>query len=109
MPVPWVQIVRLMPSILEVSRELLKRTRRSLPEESPARTDIVPASLSLEARISALEENERRQAELVTTMADQLAQLTTAVTALHGQMRRVVITQVITALVAVVAIALAFR
>jgi uncharacterized coiled-coil protein SlyX len=109
MPVPWVQIVRLMPSILEVSRELLKRSRRPPPGEQTARADMLPASATPEARITALEENERRQAELVTTMADQLAQLTTAVTALHVQMRRLVIGQVATAAIAVIAIVLALR
>lgn len=109
MPVPWIQIVRLMPSILEVSRELLKRTRRSSPGEDPKSSDQLPAPASLESRVAALEENERRQAELVTTMADQLAQLTTAVTALHGQVRRLVFGQVATALAAVVAIVLAVR
>ena len=109
MPVPWVHIVRLMPSILEVSRELLKRSRRPSPAEPPARVDGVPASAALEARISTLEENERRQAELVTSMADQLAQLTTAVTALHGQTRRLLLGQVFTALIAAVALVLALR
>ena len=101
MPILWVQIVRLMPSILEVSQELLKRTRR--PSTKSGRID---AGLTLEARISALEENECRQAELVTTMADQLAQLTTAVTALHAQTRRLVFVQVATGLVAVIALVL---
>jgi uncharacterized coiled-coil protein SlyX len=97
-----------MPSILEVSRELLKRSRRPSAGESPARLDVPPAS-ALEARISALEENERRQAELVTSMADQLAQLTTAVTALHGQMRLLIFGQVAAAVVAVIALVLALR
>jgi uncharacterized coiled-coil protein SlyX len=108
MPVPWVHIVRLMPSILEVSRELLKRTRRSPPSELPSPADGAPPSTAaLEARVTALEENERRQAELVTTMADQLAQLTTAVTALHGQVRLLVVGQVISVVAAVVAIVIA--
>lgn len=103
MAVPWLQIVSLMPSILEVSRELLKRTRTP---EAPGRE---AGAAGLEARISALEENERRQAELVTTMADQLAQLTSAVTALHTQTRRLLIGQVVTAAVAVVSLVFAFR
>ena len=35
MAVPWLQIVQLVPSIVEVSRELLKRTKR-LPEPGTA-------------------------------------------------------------------------
>jgi uncharacterized coiled-coil protein SlyX len=109
MPVPWVHIVRLMPSILEVSRELLKRSRRPPPVEPPARGDSVSASAGVEARVSTLEENERRQAELVTSMADQLAQLTTAVTALHERTRRLLLGQLATAVIAVVALVLALR
>ena len=109
MPVPWVQIVRLMPSILEVSRELLKRARRSTVDDSPARIESVAASSSPEARISALEENERRQAELITSMADQLAQLTAAATALHQQTRRLLVGQIVASLLAVVALVLALR
>ncbi len=104
MPVPWVQIVRLMPSILDVSRELLKRARRASPVDSSTEAGRVRANLTPEARIGALEENERRQAELITNMADQLEQLTTAVTELHAQTRRLVFFLVATALVAVVAV-----
>src|ERR1044072_7052128 len=82
MPVPWLQIVNLMPSILDVSRELLKRTKKAAPAAGaslPVETD----ERALEARIRALEDNERRQAELIKSMADQLAQLADAATALH--------------------------
>jgi uncharacterized coiled-coil protein SlyX len=109
MPVPWVQIVRLMPSILELSHELLKRTRRLPAPEQPASTDGASANAALEARVRALEENERRQAELVTNMADQLAQLTSAVTALHRQTRILLISQVATGIVALVALVFALR
>jgi uncharacterized coiled-coil protein SlyX len=98
-----------MPSILEVSRELLKRSRRPPPADPPARVDSVAASTALEARVNTLEENERRQAELVTSMADQLAQLTTAVTALHERTRRLLLGQVATAVIAVAALVLALR
>jgi hypothetical protein len=79
MPVPWLQIVQLVPSILDVSRELMKRTKQTPP---------VPAVAShsyeeLAARTASLEENERRQAELVAQMAEQLAGVARAVTDLH--------------------------
>ena len=106
MPLPWVQIVRLMPSILDVSRELLKRTRGSSAHSS-TKPAAIGAATTLEERASALEDNERRQAELVTNMADQLAQLTAAVTALHARMRRLVLVQVATGLIAVIALVLA--
>jgi uncharacterized coiled-coil protein SlyX len=109
MPVPWAQIIRFMPSILDVSRELLRRTRRLPSDEASPGTDVVPAGNPLEARVRALEENERRQAELVNNMADQLAQLTGAVTTLHGQVRLLIVSQVVTAVLAVAALVIVLR
>jgi hypothetical protein len=109
MPVPWADIFRLMPSILELSHELMKRTRRLPAIEPLPRNDNAPAATALESRILALEENERRQAELVTNMADQLKQLTTAVTALHRQWRILIGSQVAAGIVAVAALVLAVR
>lgn len=99
MPVPWLQIVQLVPSIVEVSRELLKRTR-SLPPPAPQGT--VPESVGdLVVRVTTLEENERRQAELISQMADQMSRLARAVTELH---RRVIWLTVALAATAAVAI-----
>ncbi len=109
MSVPWAQIVRLMPSILELSHELLKRTRRPAPNEPPGATENASGAAALEARVLRLEDNERRQMELVSNMADQLEQLTTAVTALHRQWRMLVAGQIATGIVALVALALAVR
>lgn len=79
MPVPWMQIVQLVPSILDVSRELLRKSR-SAPLPAPTGSSNPDDNA---ARIARLEENERRQAELISEMAEQLAQLTRAVTVLH--------------------------
>jgi hypothetical protein len=98
-----------MPSILDVSRELLRRTRRLPADEPVPGTDLVPAGASLEPRVRALEENERRQAELVNSMADQLAQLTNALGALHGQVRLLIMGQVVTAVLAIAALVVAMR
>ena len=106
---PWSQIVRLMPSILEVSHELLRRTR-SLPRAAlPSSIERPVERAELEARIAALEENERRHAELVNRVADQLDQLTSAVTALHRQTMTLLATQIVVALVAVAALVLALH
>ena len=109
MPVPWTQMVHLMPSILELSRELLKRSRVPPETASPVALAGPPAIAALEARIKALEENERGQAELVTRIADQLAQLTTAVTALHRLTRALAAALGVTAVIAVVALWLEMR
>lgn len=82
MAVPWLQIVQLVPSIVEVSRELLKRTKRLPP---PEETSLPQSADELAQRVLTLEENERRQAELVSEMAEQLSNLTRALTALHRQ------------------------
>jgi len=108
MPVPWLQIVRLMPSILDVSRELLKRTRKLPAGEVQASGAGVPA-ISLEQRVFTLEENERRQAELVTQMADQLAQLTAAAAALHRVTRWLIVGQGVVAVIAGAALVMALR
>ena len=83
MPVPWLQIVQLVPSILDVSRELMKRTKQA-PQAPPGTPALASqSSEELAARIASLEENERRQAELVAQMAEQLAGVARAVTDLH--------------------------
>ncbi len=40
MPVPWIQIVQWVPSILELSKELLNRSRRLPP--APGGTPAIP-------------------------------------------------------------------
>ena len=113
MPVPWSQIVRLMPSILELSHQLLKRTRRLAPGEAPdsvpAPNEIDSAVLVLEERIGRLQELERNQAELMRNMAEQLEQLTTAATVLHRQNRLLIAGLAVTGVVALAALIVAVR
>lgn len=111
MPVPWAQIFRLMPSILDLSHQLLTRTRRLTPGETPAPGPNANESAVtlLEERIARLEELERHQAELVTNMAEQLEQLTAAATALHRQSRMLIAGLAATGTVAVAALILAIR
>lgn len=94
MPVPWVQIVQWVPSILEVSRQLLQETRKRSPEAAAALSGDVPPT-DLTARIATLEENERRLAELINRMAEHIGQLTEAVTALHKQLRWLLVGQAV--------------
>lgn len=82
MPVPWLQIVQLVPSILDVSRELMKRTKQT-STPTPEQALEAPSYDDLAMRIASLEDNERRQAELVAQMAEQLAGVARAVTDLH--------------------------
>lgn len=102
MAFPWLQIVQLVPSILDVSRELMRRTRGA--PELPIDAEVVSDD-HLTARVARLEENERRQAELVTQMAEQIDVLTRAVTVLHRRAQWLAIgcaTAVVVAIVAVV-------
>jgi hypothetical protein len=84
MAILWKQLLIFAPQIIDVSRELLKRVRgnqRGVALAQPAD----PADLP--QRIAALEENERRQAELVEQMARQQAELSEAVVVLHRRQR----------------------
>lgn len=104
MPVPWLQIVQLVPSIVEVSRELLKRTKHLPPPE----VALLPQGVDeLAQRILVLEDNERRQAELVNEMAQQMSILTRAITALHRQTLWLGGAAVVAIIVAIIAIGIA--
>lgn len=106
MAVPWLQIVQLVPSILDVSRELLRKTKGAAPPGGP----VVPQTdLELAARLAALEENERRQAELISQMAEQQAVVARAITALHRQLTWLTIGFGVSLITALVALGIALR
>jgi hypothetical protein len=107
MPVPWLQIVQLVPSIVEVSRELLKKTNRTQAPAGVPRSDASREELI--ARVAALEENERRQAELISQMAEQLAILSKAATQLHRRALQLAIASAVSIVAAAVALLLALR
>jgi hypothetical protein len=101
MAVPWAQIIQWAPQIISLSRDLLGRSRElaAKPPVPVAPTDELPV------RVAALEENERRQAELVQRMAEQQAQLSKAVVALHRRQRMLVIAVLVLAGMLVYALA----
>ena len=78
MPLPWTQIIQWV----ELSRDLLQRSK----QRPASGTDLTPidSTADMASRVAALEENERRQAELVSQMAQHQGQLSTAVVELHG-------------------------
>jgi hypothetical protein len=104
MAFPWLQIVQLVPSILDVSRELMRRTRGA--PEMPVEAQVIDDD-RLAGRIARLEENERRQAELVSQMAEQIDVLTRAVTVLHKRAQWLAIGCAVAVGAAVVAIVVA--
>ena len=107
MPVPWLQIVQLVPSIVEVSRELLRKTRRLTPAAADVPRLQGDDESALSARIAVLEENERRQAELINQMAEQIAVLTRAVTDLHQRGMWLILGTAAAASLAIVALVMA--
>lgn len=108
MAVPWLQIVQLVPSILDVSRELMKRTKKAPPSPADSTPQSAPQKVDdLAARIASLEENERRQAELVAQMAEQLAGVARAVTELHRRVIWLTAAAAIALVLAAVAVAIA--
>ena len=87
MAIPWARLIRYTPQLIAISRELLQKAQREPePAAVPARTTGVDGA-RLQARVAALEENERRQAELVERMAEQQADLARAVFTLHQRER----------------------
>lgn len=84
MPVPWKQLIMFTPQIIDLSRELLRRARGKPGEAALVRAG---DEGDVAQRLAALEENERRQAELVERMATQQAELSRAVVTLHRRQR----------------------
>jgi type II secretory pathway component PulF len=95
MAIPWFQIARLVPDIVSVSRELLQQTRNS-----------GATMKELADRVARLEQNDRKQAELLAKMAQQLAAMAEAGVSLR---RELIILRTLTALALIAAVvALAF-
>jgi hypothetical protein len=97
MAIPWFQIVKLVPEIVSLSKQLLQQTRNA--QSSGAKP--------LEERVAELEVNERNQAELVASMAQQLAAMTDALTALRKQVSGFRLFSIISLLLAIAAIIVA--
>jgi hypothetical protein len=97
MAIPWFQIVKLVPEIVSLSKQLLQQTK----------TAQSTAAKPLDERVAELEVNERNQAELVASMAQQLAAMTDALTALRKQVSGFRLFSIISLLVAIAAIIVA--
>lgn len=97
MAIPWFQIVKLVPEIVSLSKQLLQQTR----------TDQSSVAKPLEDKVAELELNERKQAELVASMAQQLAAMADALTALRKQLAAFRLISIISLISAIGAIILA--
>jgi capsule polysaccharide export protein KpsE/RkpR len=97
MAIPWFQIVKLVPEIVSLSKQLLQQTKTVQSSgEKP-----------LEERVAELEVNERNQAELVASMAQQMAAMADALTALRKQISGFRLFSMISLLLAIAAIIVA--
>ena len=97
MAIPWFQIVKLVPEIVSLSKQLLQQTKTA--HSSGAKP--------LEERVATLEANEQKQAELVASMAQQIAAMTDAVTALRQQLSTFRIISIVSLLLAIAAMIVA--
>jgi hypothetical protein len=97
MAIPWFQIVKLVPEIVSLSKQLLQQTKTAQSTgEKP-----------VEERLAELEANERKQAELVASMAQQMAAMTDALTALRKQVSVFRVLSIFSLLLAIAAIIVA--
>ncbi|MBD3243826.1 MAG: hypothetical protein GF331_24760 [Chitinivibrionales bacterium] len=95
MPVPWAQLVRLLPSILSLSKELADHAGRMGKDRSQ------------EARIRELEELESRQSKLLHSLAEQVETMARAISSLRREVTLLWGTCIVSLVVALVAIAVA--
>jgi hypothetical protein len=70
---PWKQIIKHLPEVVEAARELMKRWR-SKPQTAPIDPSVaLDAQVkSLTQRVASFEDNERAQSEVVSQLAEQL-------------------------------------
>ena len=97
MAIPWFQIVKLVPEIVSLSKQLLQQTK----------TAQSTGGKPLDERIGELEVNERKQAELVASMAQQLAAVTDALTVLRKQVSVFRLLSILSLFLAIAAIIMA--
>lgn len=95
MPIPWAQLVRVLPSILTLSKELAEHAGR------------VDRSRTQEARIHELEEHEARQSKLVHSLTEQVDTMARAISSLRREIALLWVSCIVALVVALVALAVA--
>jgi hypothetical protein len=66
--IPWKTILPYVPTLVDTAKELLRNVGKPRPTELSA---VVSSPQALSLRVAQLENNERRQAELIEEMAEQ--------------------------------------
>jgi hypothetical protein len=72
--IPWKSILPYVPTVVETAKELLRNLGKAKTSQEQL-SDAAPAPLELAQRVSQLENNEARQAQLVEKMAEQQQKL----------------------------------
>ena len=97
MALPWKKLSPLAPVAVALARALLDIRPPAAP----------PVSKDLQARLTALEEGQRRQGEAVQALAEQTAAVAEAADALRRQARTLLLVAVAGAVLALVALLIA--
>lgn len=97
MALPWIRLARLAPVALALARALL---------DVPAPASHA-AGKDLNARLAALEEMQRRQAEAVHALAEQTAALGEAAEVLRRQVRTLLVVAIVGGVLALAALVVA--
>lgn len=82
--VPWKQVLPYIPSVVETAKDLLRAAKKS---GLAASADGGPVAPDLAGRVAQLENNERRQAELVQAMAEQQERFTVSLRILESRLQ----------------------
>lgn len=102
--VPWAELVRRAPDIIDRSRKLLKESTRQQPD---VRTDAGSADLT--RRLDALEARDAEHARIIAPMGDQLSDLTDVVQVLQARSKFLGVVVVVLALAQIVMLVIALR
>jgi hypothetical protein len=84
--VPWVELARRSPEIIDASRKLLDKTRSVAERQSDPRGRSSP--LELAERVRLLEQRDVEHAKIVEQVVEQLQGLTDALQVLEARTRR---------------------
>jgi len=82
--VPWKLVLPYIPSVVETAKDLLRAAKKSGPA---AGADVGPVAPDLAERVAQLENNERKQAELVQAMAEQQERLALSLRILESRLQ----------------------
>ena len=96
MPVPWARLALLAPTVLGLARDLLQPRQ---PQGPPLK--------DLEARLAAIQDTQRKEAEVMHALAEQTAALADAAAALRRQSRVILGVAIAGAVLAAIALAVA--